>query len=576
VRSQARDEIHGLDPVTEPGIGRIGRSDVLALAALTALGVGLPLWMALTAGAVGIPSNDDWVYMRAASSLYANGIVDMAGHTASVVGQLVLVQPILWLAGGNTWAFMAFGLCSALLGIAAGYLLARRFVGTGAAIMVVLLIEVFPGFARESVGFMTDVPAFSLGLVCLLLGTKWLQEGGSRLTLAASIGVGLLAVSVREFAIAAPVAILVAAWARNRAHERPLLIGLSGMLVAGIAGLTAVAASTAGHATPSPRPDHLLFIGPAFTTFAAAVLPATLLYVGRRMTTLTAQQMLLGAGLACVVVIQPDGSLVGNLWTADGSLGNQVLNGFRYPVIGAVSWALSLQIALFAGILVAALVIQWAQSNLSGRKSFTRFWEVALRVARRSEAPLVVFLVVYAAELVVFASLGTLFDRYLYPIIPVAAILLLRTPDRRPFQLTRSHAFSHLAVAWLAISAFLLAANSFAYDAARYREGSDAVAMGYRANTIDAGYEWVGSHATDPPTPGAVLHGWMWYDEVLASSQPCAVVSNGPSKDDAMTLIRVKPDAYRQYLWFGPAQSLYLYGVPAAGCPMRPVSPPSQ
>ena len=75
--------------------------------------------MAVAAGAVGLPSNDDWVYTHAAGSLFDTGRVDMAGHTTAFVGQLALVQPFLWLSGGQQWAFTAFELVMTSVGIGA-------------------------------------------------------------------------------------------------------------------------------------------------------------------------------------------------------------------------------------------------------------------------------------------------------------------------------------------------------------------------------------------------------------------------------------------------------------------------
>jgi hypothetical protein len=40
--------------------------------------------------------------------------VAMPDHTAASVGRLVMVQPLLWLSGGNTWAFTALGLVMGL------------------------------------------------------------------------------------------------------------------------------------------------------------------------------------------------------------------------------------------------------------------------------------------------------------------------------------------------------------------------------------------------------------------------------------------------------------------------------
>ena len=154
--------------------------------------------------------------------------------------------------------------------------------------------------------------------------------------------------------------------------------------------------------------------------------------------------------------------------------------------------------------------------------------------------------------------------------IPAAAILLLRGPATKPARFGASHAFSHAALAWLAISAFVLAANSLAFDVATHRAGEAAVAMGYDARTVDAGYVWVVSHAAGVGGSGANAYGLAWYDDVLMPSRPCAVLSNSPLDNGDLRLIQADPSAYRQYLFFGPWQPLYLYGSLAAGCPAPP------
>jgi Dolichyl-phosphate-mannose-protein mannosyltransferase len=558
--------------MVEGMLGRVGRRDMFALAALCLAGIGIPLWLAAAAGAIGVPSNDDWVYMRAADSLFRTGSIDMPGHTAAFIGQLVIVQPLLWLSGGDSWAFTAFGLVMALVGVVSTYLLARRFIGTGSAVMVVLLVEAFPGFAREAAMFMTDVPAFALAVLCLLLGTRWLQGEGSRATLVASLGAGLLAVSIREFAIAAPVAILVAAWARNRSDERVWLAGVTGILAAGAACVLVVAASMPGRSVPTtPNLQWLVLLGPVFATFAAVLLPAAVLGMGRRFATFSPLQILLGAGLACLVAVVPGGPLVGNLWMSNGIGGDFLLGGTRDAVIGAIAWALSSQLALFAAILVAALALRWGQRNLARVSSLSTAMALPIRIARSREATLVLFLVAYAAELVVISSASYPLDRYLYPMVPAAAILLLRG-HAQPSRFGWSRAFVIAAFAWLAASAFVIAANSFAYDAARYRAGEAAVAMGYDARTVDAGYEWVGYHASGAEKLGSGARGLTWYDARWPSFRACAVLRNSPLDGGALRLIRVDRSAYLQYLFFGPAEPLYLYGAVMDGCPLLPAA----
>ena len=122
----------------------------------------------------------------------------------------------------------------------------------------------------------------------------------------------------------------------------------------------------------------------------------------------------------------------------------------------------------------------------------------------------------------------------------------------------------------------IVAANSFAYDSARHREGEAAVALGYDATTVDAGYEWVGSHATGPEHVTSDPTKLTWWERLWPSFRPCAVLSNTPLDLPMYELIRVNPSAYRQYLFFGPARPMYLYGAHLDGCPTpRPVEPTS-
>jgi hypothetical protein len=96
-------------PVTRARtIEPLDRRDAIGLTALVAATIGIPLWLAASAGAIGVPSGDDWVYIKGAESLFRSGSVNMPGHTAASLGQLVMVQPFLWLSGDNPWAFTAF------------------------------------------------------------------------------------------------------------------------------------------------------------------------------------------------------------------------------------------------------------------------------------------------------------------------------------------------------------------------------------------------------------------------------------------------------------------------------------
>lgn len=546
----------------------LDRRDALALAALSAIGVGVPLWLSWTTGAIGLPSLDDWVYIRGADSLFLTGLIDMPGHTAASVGQIVMVQPFLWLSGGSSWAYTAFGLVMTFVGLVATYLLARRFVGLGSAVMVVLLVEAFPGFAREAASFMTDVPAYSMTLVCVLLGVRWLDDG-RRLDLAASLGAGVLAVSIREFAIAAPAAVLIISWFQCRPPERRWLSGMAGLALAGLAADLVIASSIPGRFAPRPDLGRVLLVGPVFVALSAVLLPAIALGLPRRLSTLLQTHVIVGATIVSIALIIPWGSHAGNSWTQTGVGGDLLLSGTRADVFGAGAWTLSAQVASLAAILAAALVVRWTQTYDNRVRSTTRWSHLGTLARNRSGLP-ALFLLATSAELVVFAPFF-IYDRYLFVMVPVAAILLLINGSG-PSVIGKRHAFSHAAFVWLAVSAFIIAANSFAYDSARWRLGQAAVAMGYEAQTVDAGYAWIGSHARGAVRQDLPAPNMTWNIDRWSLLNPCAVLSNSPLSDSTLRLIRVDRSAYLQYLFFGPEEPLYLYGAVVDGCPPVPAT----
>jgi hypothetical protein len=193
----------------------------------------------------------------------------------------------------------------------------------------------------------------------------------------------------------------------------------------------------------------------------------------------------------------------------------------------------------------------------------------AWQIARGSFGPVVLFLALYSSELVAYPPFGPILDRYLYPMVPAAAILLLRRRDKT-VGLGRSLAISHATLAGLAVAAFALAANSFAYDAARWREGSATVAIDFDAHEIDAGYEWVGYHANGQEIPADHPFLLNWYYDAVPADPPCAVVSNSLLDGGVLTLIHVHEDAYSRYLFVGPAETFYIYAASADRCPPLP------
>lgn len=130
----------------------------------------------------------------------------------SVVGQPFLAQPFLWVSAGQDWAFPALAVVAAAIGLIAAYWLARRLVSLNRAALAVITLIVFTGFWVTTTSFMTDVPAIATELVCLALGAAGLSSRGStaRRWFIVSLAAGCIAFSIREFGLAAPVAVIAA------------------------------------------------------------------------------------------------------------------------------------------------------------------------------------------------------------------------------------------------------------------------------------------------------------------------------------------------------------------------------
>jgi hypothetical protein len=254
----------------------------------------------------------------------------------------------------------------------------------------------------------------------------------------------------------------------------------------------------------------------------------------------------------------------------EGLTGNTMLSGTRNRLIHPIAWSMSEALAVLAAVLLAAVVVHWSARQFAGVRTIRAAWKRAASIARAPTALLLAFVIGYVAELGALILMAAYpLDRYLVPMIPVVAILLASgaAGAGRP---RWSRPLGRAALAWLGASALVIAANSFAYDAARWRAGTAAVGLGYAPGTVDAGYEWAGFHDAGPANAVSPALGMTWYENGILATRPCAVLSNSPLDIPGFQLIRQDEAAYRNYLFFGPAEPLYLYGFTGPDCPPPP------
>ena len=282
------------------------RWDVALLAGLLILGVAIPFVVGLAAGSQDIARVDDWVYRRIAIDLATRGVLSLHSVTTMLIGQIILVQPFLKIFGPQSAAFSAFGAVSAIGAVLASYLLARQFLAPRRAALATIPLLIFPGYLAYATSFMTDVPTLALEMTCLALGVVALRHRPVRIRwLLASAAVGCLAFSIREFAIAAPVAVLLAAICAQPRRVQTWAVVLG---VAACCALLVVVKSTLpGQDLGSPygyigTGADLSQLVEALAVVSLALLPVTIVTAVQARRSWKRADMMIGAELGIVVI----------------------------------------------------------------------------------------------------------------------------------------------------------------------------------------------------------------------------------------------------------------------------------
>ena len=576
------------------------RSAILAVALLLLVGVGLPVLIGMLSGAISVPRNDDPAYRRVALELYSTGQLRFnAWSEMTLVGQIVYVQPFLWLSGGGAWAFAASTAVLAVAGIVAGFALARRVLSVPRATLAVLAVLVFPGFVLNTTSYMTDVPAWSTEVVCLWLGVVALSREGRRrwLWLTASLAVGCFAFSIREFALAAPAAVIAAHVAVAFRRPGNWMSAAAVLIVCG--GVYLLKEQVPGaRAVNGPDLTSVSTGGlkEGIATLALAAAPALILTVRSWWRHWRAIDVLIGLAVGLAVYRTPlfevlrthavPRLLLTNMLEPSGSLGLVPLAGSRPVLFVEPVWS-----ALNDAAFVAAFALFGVAGGAAGRvvrSQLPRWRDGAARLdawhrVGSVRGLLALFAILYAGGLTAWSFFFPTYDRYLWPlIIPLYVLILMPAGDPKGAVATEpktapaltGQTLRSLRVGAAAVSLAVLAAvsttlllNADAFDTARWRMGETAVADGATATTVDAGFEWVTFYATGlavhapPPGLGAA------YETRWPSFHLCTLVSSSPLSDPALTLQYTNPDAYRLFLFAGPTEPLYTYRVRAQGCP---------
>lgn len=522
---------------------RRDRVTVGLLALAVVIGAVLPAVVAAATGSLGIPHNDAWSYSRIAQEFARSGDIVLLGwNRSSLFGQFMVLGPLAqWLTVQQLFVSLL-----AVVGLLAAYDLLAPFIGRRRAAFGALVLACWPAFGLLATTFMADVPALASMILCLALGRRALA-GGSAWWLAGALLVGGWGVTIREQAIAAPVAVLAAAayvtW-RSKRFRWATLLGWAAALGVAIVAFEVWRRSFNAEdppvvAVPPAMLSHgLETLVRGYFTAALALAPAVVL-VARPWRWVRRDWIVaaLAAGFAVLALhdYQASKFFPPNYLDPHGpyiAAGNGE-PAWVFPVL--VWWAV-VGIAIVSGVLMAPILVR--------------------QVPRLDPLNGVFLLLMVGGNLATALSGQSVFERYWMLAVPslLAAVLAERreSPGALGVPVFARLAASATVVAITVVSLGLTLAG-IAYDTARWNAGKQLEASGVPATDIDAGLEWRGYHSERGMVPAG-----SW---VFPGNRSCYVVTATPAP--GAEPLRVAD--YRTFVLFGHSQ-LWVYDLSATNC----------
>lgn len=508
------------------------------LAATVVSGAVVILWFLITwaSGAVGIARNDDWSYLENAFRFGETGVFAVGGWVQMMlIGQLVLSYPVVAILGDSIAALQVLVAILGVLALVCAYALTRRFLARSWAVIAVGTLAISVPFGLLSVSYMTDVPAMSLQLLSLALAARAFAGAAVRWPwLIGSSASGLLAFSVREYAITALVAVWIVALVRVRETKLRSFIFWTVVLGLVVLGLLLW---RAGQVTVTDSPLGFSIDGLRYLTWWPLTLSWLLLPALAALNPLAvvktawSTSRLLSIGAVALVLISLGHTrlgLLGNYLSLTGGYA-EVIRG-RSPVVLPSYLALPLTVLSVIGAFVLALLIVIALVNA---------WRSGLRQLLQLRSPLLLVTTFVAVSLILLAIVPVIarvasFDRYFLAIIPLGAALILWWAHKNQFTWQRKPLrLPILVIAISALASVILVAATSAWDGARWSLARSAAAdLGVSLGNVDGGFDYYNFHSegSPPPVPGAIR--WTWWTAWLAQRAVCASVTFADYAED--------------------------------------------
>ncbi len=527
-------------------------------------------------GAIDTVRNDDWAYTRVLFRLYENRELRLIEwNDKNLIGHLIWPLPLLTFTGTSIRALHVAEALLALAGLASVYAIARRFLSEGYSLLVLGITAVFPAFVLHSSSYMTDIPALLAQMLCLLLAIIGLKQDSPRRIkfFYISMFAGVWAFTIREFGISALIAaiggyLVTMAWS----DKKQLIWSFVGIgssiafcLFFYFWRVRLPAPSSFTSTDMSTVVITLTLIDGmirGFFTLALGVFPASLIVVARLGTRLNKLTLSVGAIVALFTFLwlfADQTILLSNTIHATGYLSNGVIIGSRTAIVSPLTWRIFEMFTAVAGICLTLAIISLVSAGGDVRNLISQ--------AKTSGRSFILCLY-FVTQIACFAAAALLrgqapFDRYLIVLVPVSAILLLRSlanSPARPSGVLILGVATTFAVLFLTSSLLLL--NAAAFDVARWQAGRAMMAQGYAATAIDAGYEWVGFHSADSAGENLSAAVWSepkpWYSGLrfFQGSGNCIIVSSSALSFANLRLLEMR--SYRTFAFWG-SSDLFIY-----------------
>ena len=476
------------------------------------VGLALPLIVAHSYGALGIPRGDDWSYLESLFRFAHHGTLDGNSWVSmTLVGQLVVTAPVVSVFGDSITAVQVAVAVAGFGGLVATLALGGRLVGAARGAVVALALGSSPLWGPLTVSYMTDIPAFAATMVALATARRaFASERISRPLLGAALAFGVFAFSIRQYAIVAVVMIGVTAiWSsadRPVRRSRTSLTAMLGVALFACASIyvgwsqiphlkTYVPALPDGHSISVTVIKGGGFFRLAGLILAPVVVLADPVAIVRRAWQTSKVAVLviapgLGVLLAALSVRVPGQQFVGNYVDGNGALSSDALLGHRPDLFPTGVYPLLVLIAIASALVIALSVIPPTAELVA--RARRRDFAVKDRTITCLTLTVGGYLLAYAFAMLTGVSV---YDRYALPVIPLIGILVLRGADASaataPGCSIRRRGGVAVALIGVALVGLVFTIDSASFDGTRWKVAVAATHRGYARGQVNGGFEWV-------------------------------------------------------------------------------------